>query len=156
MSNRRKQDKPNSAYRAIEEILDIEEILEENSCLKDLETLTRLGCDRSWIFAQLRALRVGQQISDSKEKSWESLTGMSRRSLRATVGRWRRSALEIERFNRSLLGYFLSLESQDKYFHSAPRLIRRCADTVGRHLAFSGPKKRPLLNSFKASLVAYV
>ncbi len=150
MSNRRKQDKPNSARRAIEEVL------KEKSCLKDLETLTSLGCDRRWMLTLLRTVGVGQQISDSKEKSWESLTGLSRRSLRAAVGKWRRSALEIERFNLSFLGWFLGVQSGHKYFSSSPNLIRRCACTVERQLAFAGPKKRPFLNCFKAYLVAYV
>jgi hypothetical protein len=153
MSERQKEGNLNSPRRARRKI---EQTLEEYQCLNELEALVRLGCDRQHILSSLRSLEAMGEISASKEKSWELLTGMSRRRLRAKASRWLLSAREIERFNQSHLGWFLAVQSEQTYFLSAPELIRRCAATIGKELAFAGPKKRPFLNSFKAALVAYV
>jgi len=133
----------------------VETVLEDHLAAPHLQALVHAGCDRDDLLFAL-------ELAFLADESWETQIGMKLRDFKVAISHVRHCADTIDRLNRSKLIYRASIEYRIPGFvglRDSPTIaeqLREYAIKLEWLRRISGPKRRIVLHTWKAWIVAIV
>jgi hypothetical protein len=127
-------------------------VLGSHTAIEALKTLVMSGCDEKRVLSILTMIRQDWPGLDTSE----ARTGMSRKRLKAAIGRIRGVADEIARFNRERFGLLLLPGSGLSHWRDLPDTLRIYAEMLEQPSSLLGQARYPTLHAYKFYLTQHV
>ena len=130
----------------------LKSILREHNTIDALETLVASGCDENVLSAILDLIHRDWPGLDASLKK----TGLSRKQLKAAIGRFLAVADTIEQINRKSSGLLLLHGSGFDYLRNLPNALRIYAAFLEQPFRGLGRVRSPVLHAWKFYLTQHV